>query len=129
VPSSIQAQPDVQQQLMTLKALTRTTMVVHEAQVLQLKAWGQIALGFMKNLKFRVSPEEKFVEYYGTAPGRAVPNQKRRCEVVHRNVMWLLGDDWETRVKSGSRVIFRSTATVAEPDERRTSKPERSQDR
>lgn len=111
---------------MTLKALTRTTMVVHEAQVLQLKAWGQIALGFMKNLKFTVNPEERFVEYSGKAPGRAVPNQKRRCEVVHRNVMWLLGDDWETRVKSGPRVIFRSTAVAESDVERRTSKPQRS---
>lgn len=126
--STIQAEPDIQQQLMTLKAMTKTTLVLHEAQILQLKTWGQIALGFLKSLQFKIDPEDQFVEYFGKAP-KKMPAHGQRFRMLEANVRWLLGDSWELRVKSGSKVIFRSTAFVAEDDDERSSKRERDQAR
>lgn len=105
--SSIQAEASPEEQLMVLRAVTKTTEVIHEAQILQLKSWGRVAFDFMTSLEFEVDPESKFVEYRGKIKGKLPKKATRRFEAVKRSVNWLFGDEWVTRVKVGKTVIFK----------------------
>lgn len=120
--SSIQ-EGDRWEQLMVLRAMTETTGVLHEAQILQLRYWPLAAFPHVSSvtiaydtgrnhdgedsgkrvMEFRVKVDPK---------KRAPKNIKKRFEVLDQSVKDLLGPTWTVRVKAGNKKLFESAGRI-----------------
>lgn len=107
-------------QLMALRAVTQTTGVLHEAQVLQLRYWPRIALPHSTSCEIAYFQKEKdevtgaltqrpTIEFR-VVLGKAKPPKdlKKRLAGLSRSVKDLLGPDFTVRVKTGKKTIYTS---------------------
>lgn len=69
---------DAESQLMTLRGLTKNTGVLHEAQVLQVKAWPIVLFSNCKSSKFSFCWEKREVEYDIKTKGRGKKDEMDR---------------------------------------------------
>jgi hypothetical protein len=103
-------QPSVMQQLQMLKEQTRLTGGLHEAQVLQLKAWPLVVFNVKrgKDAAFTWDPDKHIVAFSITGSEKHDQGWwQKRTNILGLWVKNLLGNDWKTNVKVGDR-IFRS---------------------
>lgn len=110
---------EAEKQLLALRALTGSTGVVHEAQLLQLKNWGAIAFAFVgKAWEARVSVETKTVTYHLTTKKKAPSDLPHYVAALDHSIHWLFGDDWRLVVKANKKQIYRGAAKKSD-DKRR----------
>lgn len=97
-------------QLGILRGLTRTTGVLHEAQVLQLKMWPRLAIPHAESTEFGWDPINRTIEFRArVARGQKPPRDLvKRLKGLDRSVKSLLGTDVVVRVKAGTSVLFTS---------------------
>jgi uncharacterized protein YaaN involved in tellurite resistance len=111
-------------QLMALRALTQEMGVVHEAQAMQLKYWGPLALPHCHDIEVRVQlpylaedvddkgtvtsslMDANRVEYRALAKERPPKNLPKLLEGLCRSVRALLGDYFDVGVKINGAAIF-----------------------
>jgi hypothetical protein len=107
------------EQLKALRTVTENTGVVHEAQVYQLKFWGNLTLQHVKHVEVALIPEvfsdedalllgqPPCVEVRGTEVN-AEPHEQFNeiLDGLDRSVKSLLGRHWKTRVLVDGEVIF-----------------------
>lgn len=105
------------EQLMSLKALTALTGILHEAQVFQLKMWGAVVFnGYVGSGNWEaVVTDDKTVTFNLTPPPKSkMPsNQKKIMEGLYRSIHWLLGDEWAVIVQSKGKTIFKGARMVS----------------
>jgi hypothetical protein len=110
---------DMWDQLMALRAITQTTGILHEAQIIQLRYWPRIAIPhsiscevayFQKEIN-----EEGEVTQVPTIEFRPVLSKakppkdlKKRLAGLNRSVKDLLGPNFTVKVKLGKKIIFTS---------------------
>jgi hypothetical protein len=109
-------QDDPQKQLMSLRAVTAVSGVIHEAQLLQLRMWGAIAFGYTK-WEAEVSVETKTVTYKLTK--KKYPKELAAFVAsLDRSVHWLFGDDWSLSVREGAKKLYEGQRKATVNDER-----------
>jgi hypothetical protein len=86
------------EQLMLLKELTKTTGVLHEAQVLQLKMWPYVAFQKLDKYEIAIDLDKKSVWYKMTSGSLPGDEKTKGAASLKKNVKALLGDDWEVIV-------------------------------
>jgi hypothetical protein len=106
-------------QLMQLRALTRMTGAIHEAQALQLKYWPLIALPHATRSEVSFEVTEKntrtvFIDVVTDPKVKPPKNLSRRLALLETNVKWLLGNDWRVLVNADGKRLFSGKRT-AEP--------------
>lgn len=106
---------DVQKQLMMLRGLTKTTGMLHEAQVLQLKHWPRIAIPHSTYSEFAFSHEKHLVEFRIKTKGKAPGDLKLRLGGLTESVRDLLGPEYTVRIKDGKKKLFESKGKVEVP--------------
>jgi hypothetical protein len=106
---------DTYTQLMMLRGLTKTTGMLHEAQVLQLKHWPRIAIPHSTYSEFGFSHEKHVVEFRVKTKGKAPKDLKLRLGGLAESVRDLLGPEYTVRVKDGKKKLFESKGQVPVP--------------
>jgi hypothetical protein len=87
------------EQLMALKALTKETGVLHDAQVFQLKLWPLVMTHATKS-EFTVDFDFKDIIFNITETKGKVPTQfTKRLKLLCKYTQNLLGEDWTVTVK------------------------------
>jgi hypothetical protein len=118
------AQASVRQQLQMLKAQTRMTGALHEAQVLQLKMWPMVVFDVALSTSFTWDPDEKVVAFKVDMPKgkKTLTWWKPRVEALNSWVQELLGEDWMILVSDGKnkfrgnrKIHVRGAGTGSEP--------------
>ncbi len=85
------------QQMLTLRDLTRRTGIMHEAQMIVLKNWAVLASPVgATDVKFEPNIEVKRICFVFTSEHDMDPEMKGGLE---RSVEWLLGPDWSVTVR------------------------------
>jgi hypothetical protein len=120
-------------QLMAAKAVTETTGVVSDAQVLQLQYWGPMCIPHAEEVEFEFtlpwtehekkvdgSGDDKFydervVEFRAKATSAAPKDFKKRLKLLDIAVKRLLGERFTVRTKIDGEVIFESKGTSKSP--------------
>lgn len=106
---------DVMEQLMLLRALTSSTGVLHEAQVLQLKMWPACFFKGVKSHEFVFQWERRKLAYDIKAKGKHT-HLKKRCVALEKCVHTLLGGEYQvTILLNGKKVFSGGPAIVREP--------------
>jgi hypothetical protein len=117
--SRIKKQKGIWEQLLELKAVTAETGTVHEAQVLQLKLWGFLALPHVQASEMSLAVglphmdgeearELYRVEYRVKSDARPPRNLKKLLNGLARSVKKLLGDYFTVAVLVNGKTIFLS---------------------
>lgn len=103
------------EQLMALKALTRTTGVLHEGQILQLKIW-PFLLYSQKEISYelRVDLDRKVVEYLLQFKGKVPVKIKDRVASLENDLHWLLGSEWLLKASANGKSVFTGTRKIDE---------------
>ena len=117
------------EQIAVLRELTRTTNALHEAQVLQLKYWGQLVLdGAAKpgEWTIEVDFDERSVSYMVAKKVRFPKATPGRLVALARFVEDLLGNGWAVKVFTGKQCVFSYIIGTAEKNARREKKRPRS---
>lgn len=99
---------------MTLREMTRTTGILHEAQVLQLKYWPLLAATHAKTAVPQVDVTKKICDFQIRLNKDIKPpaDYDARLQKLDEAVKWLLGGDWTVRIKIKNKIMFRSGPTV-----------------
>jgi hypothetical protein len=119
----MQPPADPAHQLMVLKAATKTTGIVHEAQIFQLRMWGRLCLQHVEPPTVQVLPLDREVIYRSPATLKGKVAKKTidaRLTALNDSVKWLLGDDWSLLVEVAGNAIF--PASTNDAPRPRTSK-------
>lgn len=111
-----------EKQLMTLRAVTATTGVVGEAQLLQLKLWGSLAFGHTKWTAAVDVPGRTI--YYTLVKGKHPANLVKFIAALDRSVHWLLGDNWGLHIKEGSKKLYEGQRQVSNVNSERKKRVE-----
>lgn len=97
--------PDLEQ-LLLLKELTKTTGMLHEAQVLQLKIYPLVLTHAIRSeFQFDFNSKEVIFNLLETK-GKAPKGLKERLELLVNYVHTLLGSEYKVIVKFKNRKIF-----------------------
>lgn len=107
------------EQLMLLRAMTRETGILHDAQVFQLKIWSKAAFSLafeegLQDVEFAVGIHDdsktkeklRLVEFRVKATGKPRPPTKPLLEVLAKSVRGLLGDEYTVVAKLNGAAIF-----------------------
>ncbi len=98
---------------MALRGLTKSTGILHEAQVLNLKYWPRIALPHSIDSVCAYDAENKIVEFRMKFGKKKPPsNLKTRMQGLSRSVKDLLGPEHSIVIKDGKKVLFKSDGIV-----------------
>jgi hypothetical protein len=105
-----------EEQLVSLRLLTQSTGMIHQAQVDQLEAWPRVVFPAVAKGDDQVTIDEAahMVTVTLKAPG---PLARNLMEVLGKNVRWLLGDDWGFRVVVNGRQRIKWPATIKQEQE------------
>ena len=99
------------EQLKLLQAFSRTTGALHEAQILQLKAWPRVA--FAKLIKHEVTwnivTKKVIFNVYLQEKIKVLKEFTTRCRVLSTNVKEMLGDDWAVRIDIAGKMYFKAS--------------------
>lgn len=113
---------DKWEQLAHLSGLTKTTGVLHEAQVLQLKYWPYVMAPHAKSIETVVFQEKKEVRFVLKLGKKAPPSDfQARLDALDRSVKTMLGYDWQVVVQEDrkpcktNKTIFRSKSHDSNP--------------
>jgi hypothetical protein len=111
---------EAEKQLIMLRELLGDTGALHEAQVLQLKYWGALALDFAGKsweciVDYReVAGEDKVTKIVGKTITYQINVKKKlpkklahSIAALDRSIHWLLGDDWALVVKMLDEVLYK----------------------
>lgn len=108
--------PDAWAQLLQLKAMTRTTGVLHSAQVQQLAYYPRIALPHSIKSQALYTAKEvgdtgavltaPLIEFKVTVKGKPPEDFDERLKWLDETVKTLLGNDFEVKVIVGKKTIF-----------------------
>ncbi len=108
-------QNNITEQLVSLKALTRATGCLHEAQLLQLRMWPYFLYPKVKiKYELRIDQDSKTVEYALKFPGKAPSDLKQKGQELEEVFQWLLGVEWLLKLSVGPKVVFKGTRRVSE---------------
>lgn len=106
------------EQLALLRELTKSTGVIHEAQILQLKTWGWVAVQrcYAKKTVIELDVESRRVTYNMQGGADALPDvlEGPRLAALTRSVRNLLGNEWKATV-----ILNDTTILGAESSERK----------
>lgn len=112
-----------EQQLVFLKAQTKTTGILHEAQLLNLKQWGAIAFSGLGKWHADINPDTKKIVYVLPKPKKKNPkNLKFLVAALQRSVTWLLGDDWGMSIKQGTNLLYDGQSTPSTQNVKRNKR-------
>ena len=121
--------------LMSLKAVTFTTGVLHEVQIDQLRLWGQLALGHAGEFKCKVDTEEKTISYGLVTKKKTLTDKKhsfkwlaKAVALLDQSIHQVLGDDWKLSIIHNKKVAYegkRLKSTEEKLDERRKYRAKR----
>ncbi len=102
---------DVEQKLMTARALTATTGVMHDIQVAMIKNWGAVAFIPFGKGSWTASPDPvtKTVAYKIKSKKRKPSDLPRYIASLDVSIHWLLGDDWATEVHLNGKLLYRGS--------------------
>lgn len=92
---------------MLLRALTESTGILHDAQVLQLKMYPLFYIEHARSAEVHVNLEDKEVDFYVKVKGKEPANFDAKCEELNKAVKWLLGPAWLVRVRIREKVVYR----------------------
>jgi hypothetical protein len=111
---------DLTEQLLSLRALTRITGALHEAQILQLKLWPFVLYPKIK-YELRINQDTKTIEYLMQIKGKV----EHKFEEFEEGVQWLLGPEWLLKVSVNGKSAFKGTRRIKEIEaaEKRTYTP------
>ena len=105
------------EQLMALKALTRTTGCLHEAQILQFKLWPFVLYPKIKvKYELQIDQDGKAVTYLLKFPGKVPASLPEQLKGLEEAVQWLVGAEWLLTVKVGSKRVFQGERRVESVD-------------
>jgi hypothetical protein len=100
---------NLQDQLLLLKNLTKTTGIVNELQTIQLDGWAKVAFNPTETkTKYTVGLElENKVVVYKIAEKACPYKTVESTQLIHlcQWVKWLLGDDWNVKVYRGKKYL------------------------
>jgi hypothetical protein len=101
---------NISEALMVLRAMTRSTGVIHESQIHQLKYW---PVFLMKGVKFvlKINQDTKTLVYEMTRKQK-IP--KGLYLELEKAVHWLLGPEWKTTIKMNGQKIFTGSVKIKE---------------
>jgi hypothetical protein len=103
---------DWERQLLLLRSLTESTGIIHEAQVVQIKNWGAVALPSM-NFVAKVDVNKKTVTYSVTGKNKvSYKTIAPYVAALDRSIHWLLGDSWSTYIDLNETAIYRGKRKV-----------------
>ena len=102
---------DICEQLMVLKGLTRTTGVLHEAQIQQLRMWPHFMFPKLKH-ELRVNLDTKTIEYSLKFSGKMPAKIQEKLKDLEAGIAWLLGGEWALKVFVGSTAIFKGARKI-----------------
>lgn len=108
--SSSIATPSAEQQLLLLRDVYARTGVLHEAQALQLRMWPMGVFEHAKETEARLNHTKKEIDFILKVDKKTEPSKEemeKRCELLDKNVKWLLGEDWLVRVRVRKEVVYR----------------------
>ena len=103
---------DTQGQLMILKGLTRTTGVLHEAQIIQLKYWAVFLFPKVK-FEIRIDQDTRSVEYDFLFSGKSPSKLNEKLVSLEECLQWLLGTEWLLTVLAKGKRVYRGTRKIA----------------
>lgn len=103
---------DINEQLMVLKGLTRTTGCLHEAQITQMKLWPVFLFPKIK-YEIRIDQEKKSIEYHLTFASKAPKSLQEKLAELDRSLQWLLGLEWQLKVSVGGKSVYKGTRSIA----------------
>lgn len=113
---------DIWEQLGLLREVTKTTGMLHSAQVMHLQAWGQIALPHAKAIDLAWGAETRVIEFRAKASKEKAPRDlKKRLKGLDESLRTLLGEDLTIVVKYGRQTIY--TGVPKKKKNGRTRKP------
>lgn len=92
--------PSVADQLQVLRQVTKTTGIMHDFQVLQMRCWG--GMMFDKNWELAIDIEKNLIRY--TAAAQVEVPELLYIEVA-KMAKWMLGDEWNVEVIKGKKSI------------------------
>lgn len=96
------------EQLMKLKALTKETGMLHDAQVFQLKMYPLVLTHAVKSeITFKYQDEEVIFNITETK-GKKPKDIDKRLKLLEQYTQTLLGDNYKVKVKIKRKVIFSS---------------------
>jgi hypothetical protein len=111
---------DWEKQLAALRALTATTGSVHDAQMFQIRMWGQLAFGYTK--------WEAEIDVAGKTVIYAVTKKKHPKDLakfvasLDNSIHWLFGDNWGLRVKEGDKSLYEGKRQKTNVNDERKSR-------
>lgn len=105
------------QQLLALRALSATTLALHEAQLLQLKTWPLVVFPHLKKHTFSWEMKDRrvFYKFVIDSKKRVPRNLKARFEALDQNIKAMLGEEWSIEVKAAGRNLYQSYGRQPEP--------------
>lgn len=124
---------DIWPQLRSLRGMAEETGAIHDAQALQLKAWGWSVFQHVdyKAVKVLVDVEKRDVVYEVPASKKRPPI-KRYAKLVaflDASAREMMGDTWRLRVREGGKLVYsgrRAKEIAAEAEERRLEREKKS---
>jgi len=101
------------EQLLVLKALTRSTGCLHEGQILQLKMWTYLLYPKVK-VKYEIQIDQtlKSVKYLLSYPRKVPAGLAGKSAELEKDFHWLLGDEWLLEIVANSKRVFRGTRQI-----------------
>ena len=96
--------PSWEQQLATLRSVTDTSGVVHEAQLQQLRFWGGVAFSPIKWTADIDVEGRKII--YSLAKKSKNPTLPNAVAALDNSVHWLLGESWQLIVREAGNTIY-----------------------
>lgn len=104
---------DVWEQLGLLREVSKTTGILHHAQVVHLQAWGQIALPHAKAIDIAWGADLRAIEYRAKVSEDKPPKDlKKRLTGLDESIKTLLGSDIKVTVKFGRQTIYTGAGKV-----------------
>ena len=112
---------DWEQQLASLRGVTASTGIVHDAQIFQLKMYGATAFLHVGkgNWEAQVDIDTKTIVYKLKFKGKHPKELPALVAAIDRSIHWLLGDDWAVNIKQNKKIIYRGARILRDVDDNR----------
>ncbi len=95
------------EQLMLLRNLTKTTGLLHDAQLLQLKMWSLVFSSHVSSCEMHIDQEKQQIDFHLKTKGRTPADFQERCGHLVEWVQKLLGGEWLVRIKIREKLVHR----------------------
>lgn len=119
---------EIEKKLMTARALTATTGIMHDIQIQLLKNWAALGFGAWYGWESHIDIPGKTILYKLTPEGKFKPKagEMKACvAALERSIHWLLGPDWATNIDIKGKPHYRGSREVKRTNEQRKKRVEK----